>query len=125
MTYREYSETIRDIYVLRGAESGKFFVDPDYKYEMIVEELTPSICEDKDINLTWDDVREILTLEAARLNAVFDMSMKFFETIDDFYEDKVKPSVDEEFTNFKDKLYDFIKSKVEEDKEEKEETPES
>lgn len=112
MNYKEYSDTIKEMFVLRCVESNNFFVDPDYKYEMIISDLTPEACDDEFYKPSWEDVKEILTLEAARLNALFDMSTNIYTAIDDIYNDKLKPIVDDGFDKFKDELLEFIQTKV-------------
>ena len=89
LSYEEYSEELRDDFVING-DSGVWFVIPDYRWLMKQWNLDLDRCEDP---ITMEEVDRILDLEAKRLNAIDDKKFILRDLLTEIL--TIKETVDE------------------------------
>ena len=72
MLYAEYVRRIKDVAILLDENTGIYYLDPDWKFDIYVNDLPEPNEVKSEYALTWEDVKDILNLEVIKINKIND-----------------------------------------------------
>ena len=109
MLYAEYVRRIKDVAILLDENTGIYYLDPDWKFDIYVNDLPEPNEVKSEYALTWEDVKDILNLEVIKINKINDNKKAVIDWIYNLITSTVEPAVLQEETEYVAQMMDYLK----------------
>ena len=109
MLYAEYVRRIKDVAILLDEDTGIYYLDPDWKFNIYVNDLPEPNEVKSEYALTWEDVKDILNLEVIKRNKINDNKKAVIDWVYNLITSTVEPAVLQEETEYVAQMMDYLK----------------
>jgi len=109
MLYSEFTQRIKDLAILLDEDTGVYYIDPDWKFNMYVNDLPEPHEVKSEYELTWADVKDILNLEVIKRNKHNDNKKLVIDWLYNLITATVEPAILQEETEYVAQMMDYLK----------------